>query len=103
MAGAAERLADAVVLTSDNPRGEAPERILADMRAGLADAGAAMILADRGEAIHAAVTASGAGDVVLIAGKGHEACQVIGDRVLPFSDRDEAAAALAKREGAWSR
>ncbi|HMM55462.1 MAG TPA: UDP-N-acetylmuramoyl-L-alanyl-D-glutamate--2,6-diaminopimelate ligase [Candidatus Desulfobacillus sp.] len=94
MGAAAARGADAVILTSDNPRDEEPRTILAGIAAGAPDA---RVIEDRGEAIRAALAQAGERDVVLIAGKGHESYQEIADRRLPFSDAECAAAALAQR------
>ncbi len=94
----AARLADRVVLTSDNPRSEAPEAIIADIRAG---APAAEIIVERAAAIRATVLAAHPAEVVLLAGKGHEPYQEIAGVRRPFSDAAEARAALAARaEGA---
>ena len=84
--GAAASAADRLYLTSDNPRSEDPERILDEVEAGIANADAVRI-SDRRQAIEAAIAAAGDGDVVLIAGKGHEDYQVVGDRVIDFDDR----------------
>jgi len=92
----AARRADAVVLTSDNPRDENPQAILADIARG---APGARTIADRSEAIRAVLAEADPGDVVLIAGKGHEPYQEIAGRRLPFSDVDCAVAALASRGG----
>jgi UDP-N-acetylmuramoyl-L-alanyl-D-glutamate--2,6-diaminopimelate ligase len=97
MGAAAARRADAVILTSDNPRDEDPQRILADIARGMPDA---RIIENRAEAIRAAIAEADVRDVVLIAGKGHEAYQEIAGRRLPFSDVDCAVAALAARGGA---
>jgi UDP-N-acetylmuramoyl-L-alanyl-D-glutamate--2,6-diaminopimelate ligase len=94
MGEAAARRADLVILTSDNPREEEPQAILADIAQG---APAARIVPDRAEAIDTALAEADVRDVVLIAGKGHEAYQEIAGRRLPFSDADRAAAALAAR------
>lgn len=88
MGAVAERYADAVVLTNDNPRTEDPQQIIDDICAGLKQPGAAHVETDRGDAIAYALQAAGPGDVVLIAGKGHETVQIIGNRTLPFSDRE---------------
>ena len=86
-------LADDVIVTDDNPRSENAAIIRREI---LAAAPGAREIGDRREAIHAAVAALQAGDVLAIAGKGHETGQYVGDKVLPFSDREEAlAAALA--------
>ncbi len=86
MAQAAEHGADLAVATSDNPRGEPPERILEDLRAGFAHPERAIFEADRRRAIARALAECGTGDVVLVAGKGHERYQEIGGRRLPFDD-----------------
>ena len=83
MGEAATRLADTVIVTDDNPRGEDPARIRADI---MAAAPGAIEVAGRREAIGRALEMAGAGDIVLLAGKGHETGQVIGKRVLPFDD-----------------
>jgi len=95
MGDAAARLADHVVVTSDNPRGEDPlaiiEEVLAGMEPGMAER---LVEPDRREAISQAVSRARRGDVVLITGKGHETTQVIGDRVVEFDDRQVAAELL---------
>jgi len=93
MGEVASRLADFVVLTSDNPRGEDPLAILAAIRAGLRVQH--LVEPDRARAIAAAVDAARLNDIVLIAGKGHEAYQESGGRRAPFSDAAHANAALA--------
>ena len=82
-------MADIAIATSDNPRGEDPEAILSEVERGLVASGATKYLkiTDRREAIRAAIGLANTGVVVLIAGKGHETTQVIGDRELPFDDR----------------
>ncbi len=87
MAAAAEAVADHLVLTSDNPRDESPEAILAAMRAGLANPDAAQTEPDREAAIRRALASAAPGDTVLIAGKGHETTQVTARGSVPFSDR----------------
>lgn len=97
MGEVAGRLADVVYATSDNPRGEDPESILKEIEVGLAGAsgpGGYRVVVDRGEAIRRALGEAEAGDVVVIAGKGHETGQDIGGAVLPFDDRLVAARAL---------
>jgi UDP-N-acetylmuramoyl-L-alanyl-D-glutamate--2,6-diaminopimelate ligase len=86
MAKVAESLADRIVLTTDNPRDELPEGIIDDMLAGLDEPGNAEIIADRGEAIRRAILDSRSGDIVLIAGKGHETWQETAGQKIPFSD-----------------
>ncbi len=94
MGRVAERLADAVVLTSDNPRGEAPERINAEILAGLLRPADATVINDREAAIAHGIDAAATGDVVLIAGKGHEHQQQLGTGRIDFSDYAIAAARL---------
>jgi UDP-N-acetylmuramoyl-L-alanyl-D-glutamate--2,6-diaminopimelate ligase len=78
--------ADVVVITDDNPRSEDPASIRAEMLRG---AIGAQEIGDRAEAIAAGVRMLGTGDVLLVAGKGHETGQIVGNRTLPFSDHDE--------------
>jgi UDP-N-acetylmuramoyl-L-alanyl-D-glutamate--2,6-diaminopimelate ligase len=99
MARAAAEGADDCVFTSDNPRSEDPQAILDEMKAGLADASSVRIIPDRAEAIAAVVGSAGPGDVVLLAGKGHEATQEISGVHHPFSDREHARQALAAWKG----
>jgi len=96
MAAAVEGLADRVVLTSDNPRSELPESILDAVQAGLTRA-PALRESDRAAAIAKVIAQADAGDVVLIAGKGHESYQEIAGVRHPFDDVDHAARALARR------
>jgi UDP-N-acetylmuramoyl-L-alanyl-D-glutamate--2,6-diaminopimelate ligase len=95
MGAVAARLADRIVLTSDNPRSEDPARILEAILAGVPAAAraAAIVESDRRAAIQRALAAAAAGDVVVIAGKGHETTQTIGGVSHPFDDREEARAA----------
>ncbi len=97
MASEAARLSDRVILTSDNPRFEDPEAILAEMAAGLdaTQRANALIITDRREAIRTAVALGQAGDVILIAGKGHEDYQEIQGVKHHFDDREEVIAAFA--------
>ena len=87
MAAVAERRADRVVVTQDNPRTEDPHRIVDDMREGFERPDATVTLLDRAEAIAFAVTEAADGDVIVIAGKGHETYQNIGGVKRPFDDR----------------
>ncbi|MDE6145434.1 MAG: UDP-N-acetylmuramoyl-L-alanyl-D-glutamate--2,6-diaminopimelate ligase, partial [Muribaculaceae bacterium] len=98
MASEAARLSDSVILTSDNPRTEDPRAILADMEAGLTaeTRPKATVIVDRREAINAAVALAEPGDVILIAGKGHEDYQEINGVKHHFDDREEAMAAFAR-------
>lgn len=92
-------LSDIAIATSDNPRSEDPEVILADVEKGLVASGATKYLkvTDRREAIRTAIGFANPGTVVVIAGKGHERVQVIGDRAIPFDDREVAAECAARR------
>jgi UDP-N-acetylmuramoyl-L-alanyl-D-glutamate--2,6-diaminopimelate ligase len=95
--GAAASCADHVILTSDNPRSEAPERIAEQIRSGIGPHADVRIQLDRRAAIHEAILDAFERDVVVIAGKGHEVGQIVGARVLPFDDAVEAHAALGGR------
>jgi len=97
MGAAAARLADRVYITSDNPRSEEPAVILAQISGGARTSGGTaelQVIEDRRAAIRAAIRDSGVGDLVLIAGKGHEDTQIGGAGTRPFSDREEARRAL---------
>jgi UDP-N-acetylmuramoyl-L-alanyl-D-glutamate--2,6-diaminopimelate ligase len=108
MGEAAVRGADVAVLTSDNPRSEDPEAILAEVERGLgglarveperlsASERAYAALVDRRAAIELAIASAEPGDTVVIAGKGHEDYQIIGRQRLPFDDREEARRALRR-------
>jgi UDP-N-acetylmuramoyl-L-alanyl-D-glutamate--2,6-diaminopimelate ligase len=111
MGAVAARLSDLVIVTSDNPRSEDPEQIIDEVKRGIvmpADrtppkghpaprSTPCLAIVDRKAAIARAVREARAGDLVLIAGKGHEKYQVIGDRTLPFDDVEVAREALARR------
>lgn len=90
MAGEAVKYSDMVIITSDNPRSERPEDIAADMIAGVPQSarGKVEVILDREEAILKALRMAGPGDVALIAGKGHETYQIIGDETRHFDDRE---------------
>jgi UDP-N-acetylmuramoyl-L-alanyl-D-glutamate--2,6-diaminopimelate ligase len=94
MARSAERLADRVVVTSDNPRTETPGKIIEDILAGLSAPQAVTAIEDRAAAIAWTIQQAADTDVVLIAGKGHEDYQETGGKRLPFSDYEMAAAVL---------
>jgi UDP-N-acetylmuramoyl-L-alanyl-D-glutamate--2,6-diaminopimelate ligase len=96
MGAAAAAGADAVVVTSDNPRGEAPDAIIAAILAGIPAVVPVQVQADRAAAIAAAIGAAGPGDVILIAGKGHETYQEVDGQRVPFADAAVARAALEK-------
>jgi UDP-N-acetylmuramoyl-L-alanyl-D-glutamate--2,6-diaminopimelate ligase len=89
MGAVASRLSDVVIVTSDNPRSEPPEAIVAEIRRGIPVGRGAEVhtLVDRREAIARALEMARTGDVVVIAGKGHETTQVLRDRAIPFDDR----------------
>ncbi len=102
MGRVAGELADLAIATSDNPRSEDPEAILASVEEGLRESGSTNyeIVVDRRKALRRAIELAGRGWAVLVAGKGHEETQTVGDRTLPFSDRAEITAALEERFGA---
>ena len=100
MGRAACSLSDLAIVTTDNPRTEDPARIFADIEAGLRGAFSNYeVVPDRGEAIARAVGAARKGDIVLIAGKGHETYQIFKDRTVHFSDAEAAAAAIRAKGG----
>ncbi len=96
MGAVATALADLAVLTSDNPRNEEPDRIIEDVRAGASGPGGLVVEPDRARAIAAALAGAEPGDVILIAGKGHEKGQDIGGHIIPFDDADVARAWLQR-------
>ncbi len=95
MGAVAEQFADRLIVTSDNPRTEDPARILQDIRTGLADPDRALFVTDRGEAIAEAGHLARPGDIVLVAGKGHETRQIVGTDQKRFDDREAVRAAFA--------
>jgi UDP-N-acetylmuramoyl-L-alanyl-D-glutamate--2,6-diaminopimelate ligase len=99
MGAIAHRLADAVVLTSDNPRDEAPALILSQILAGVAGDHQVAVIEDRHQAIAGTIGEAAAEDVILLAGKGHETYQETAGVRRPFSDEAEALAALQHRAG----
>jgi UDP-N-acetylmuramoyl-L-alanyl-D-glutamate--2,6-diaminopimelate ligase len=96
MGAAAAAHADVVIVTDDNPRSEDPAAIRAAI---LAAAPEATEVGDRAEAILRGVDALGPGDALLIAGKGHESGQVVGDTLYPFDDAEQASVAVAALDG----
>ncbi len=112
MGAVVARLSDVVIVTSDNPRSEEPARIIEDIMRGIspaADRGRAagqrqshLKIVDRRRAIERAIAVAQPGDMVLLAGKGHERTQVIGEKVLPFDDAAVAREALERRRAAES-
>ncbi len=93
----AERLSDYVIVTNDNPRTEDPAAIAADILRGMHNTHGCLVIADRGQAIDLAVQQAKPGDLVLIAGKGHEDYQIFASQTLPFSDVKQARLALQRR------
>ena len=88
MAGVAAAMADGIVITDDNPRSESAAGIVADIIAGFPQGIRATVIHDRGDAIRHALAGAREGDVVLVAGKGHENYQIVGAERRPFSDRE---------------
>lgn len=97
MGEVAARLADVVVLTTDNPRHEDPDEIIAEVRNGMEEPLELAVEPERDRAIAAGVAAAKRGDVLVVAGKGHETTQIIGEQVRTFDDRDVLRAALRSR------
>ncbi|MGZ3424731.1 MAG: glutamate ligase domain-containing protein, partial [Polyangiales bacterium] len=95
--GEAASIADRVVLTTDNARGEDPAVIAAAIRAGIAESAAVDTILDRAEAITRAIREAGPEDVIVVAGKGHERTQTVGGKVIPFDDTTAALKAFAAR------
>ena len=94
MAEIAARLADRVVVTSDNPRTESAQAILDDVVAGIPAGTDLVVEGDRAAAIAAAISEAAPGDLVLVAGKGHEDYQILGTEKVHFDDREEAEKSL---------
>ena len=94
----AERFADRVVVTSDNPRNEDARTIIEDIVAGIGNEQKVVVIEDRAAAIAWAIANANASDAILIAGKGHESYQEIGGKRMPFSDFAVASAAIAAGE-----
>jgi UDP-N-acetylmuramoyl-L-alanyl-D-glutamate--2,6-diaminopimelate ligase len=99
MGAIAANLSDVAVVTSDNPRTEDPQKILADVLEGIPESVKPIVEADRRVAIWEAIARAQPGDAILIAGKGHEDYQILGTEKVHFDDREEAEAALKKRYG----
>jgi len=93
----AGELADRVFVTSDNPRGEDPQAIIDEITAGVADAAGVVAQTDRGAAIMQAIVSAARGDIVVVAGKGHETYQIIGAQTRHFDDREAVRAGFARR------
>ncbi|MGO1297068.1 MAG: UDP-N-acetylmuramoyl-L-alanyl-D-glutamate--2,6-diaminopimelate ligase [Vibrio sp.] len=94
MANVAERFADHVILTDDNPRSESPEQIIVDMQAGLLHPEQCHVEHSRFDALSLALSLSTSDDIILMAGKGHEDYQIIGEQRIHYSDRESAQALL---------
>lgn len=94
MGAIAEQFADIPVVTDDNPRTEEPRAIINDILAGMLDAGRARVVEGRAEAVTNTIMQARENDVVLLAGKGHEDYQIVGNRRLDYSDRVTAARLL---------
>jgi UDP-N-acetylmuramoyl-L-alanyl-D-glutamate--2,6-diaminopimelate ligase len=88
MGQVADKLANFSILTSDNPRSEDPEKICLEILAGFSDKSKAKVIVDREKAIVEALKASRPGDVILLAGKGHETYQIFGEKKIPFSEKE---------------
>jgi len=99
MGAAASELADWVIITDDNPRHEAPAAIRTAILDGCAGPAEVRVIGDRAQAIERAAERAGPGDIVLLAGKGHESVQIVQDVAYPFSDREHAAALAAGSNG----
>jgi UDP-N-acetylmuramoyl-L-alanyl-D-glutamate--2,6-diaminopimelate ligase len=99
MGAIASELADLLIVTSDNPRSEDPGAIIRDITAGVDGPASVVVEPDRREAIRAAIRAGSPGDVVIIAGKGHEDYQIVKGVRLHFDDREEARSALGSVRG----
>tara|TARA_B100001769_G_C21542835_1_gene309981 strand:- start:190 stop:492 length:303 start_codon:yes stop_codon:yes gene_type:complete len=97
MAAISARLADRLVVTSDNPRTEDPQQILDDVVSGVPAGSDLLVDSDRASAIARAVAEASLNDLVLIAGKGHEDYQILGTEKIHFDDREEAEKALQIR------
>lgn len=97
MGAIAAELADRIIVTNDNPRNESPSAIADDIVAGIPDSADIEVVLERAEAIRTAIESAAGNDVVLVAGKGHETYQQIGDRTLPFDDAEQVRAVLEAR------
>ena len=92
----AERLSDYVIVTNDNPRSEEPSSIAAEILRGMNNPNGCLVIADRAQAIDFAIQQAKAGDIVLIAGKGHENYQIVGNDKFHFDDREVALDVIAR-------
>jgi len=96
MASIAQRLADRVIVTSDNPRSEDPRAIIEEIRKGFTTEAGVLIEVDRRKAIERAISTMNPGDLLVIAGKGHETYQLMGSERFPFDDAQEALESLTR-------
>jgi UDP-N-acetylmuramoyl-L-alanyl-D-glutamate--2,6-diaminopimelate ligase len=96
MAKISEQLANYIVVTNDNPRTECPQNIFDDINKGFSREHT--VIESRADAIAYAISHADKGDIVLIAGKGHEEYQIVGTKKIPFNDREQAELQLRKRE-----
>ena len=94
MGSVAEAIADKVILTDDNPRYENPEKIISDIQSGIKRLDGVDVIRDREQAVHKAIAQASEGDVVVIAGKGHETHQIVGDKMLRSNDAELIASAI---------
>ncbi len=97
MGGIAEKLADRLYVTSDNPRSESPEKIIDSILSGINRRADVHVEPDRANAIKLAVQGAGENDIVVVAGKGHETYQILVDRTIDFDDRIQVKSALEAR------
>jgi len=103
MGAVAERLAERIILTDDNPRTESGDRIIEEIQAGIRQHELALVERNRATAIRQAIADARPGDLVLVAGKGHEDYQIVGQHRLHFSDQEQVRAALETwQAGGWS-
>lgn len=98
MAQVAEKYADNLILTDDNPRSEQPEQIIKDMLAGLVEPNNAQVEHHRFQALAFALAHASVDDIILLAGKGHEDYQILGDNTIHYSDRESAQTLLELKE-----
>jgi UDP-N-acetylmuramoyl-L-alanyl-D-glutamate--2,6-diaminopimelate ligase len=99
MGAAAEKNSDFVFITDDNPRNENPSGIHKMIKSGIQDFNKVKVIADRAEAILTAVDMLDVGDGLLIAGKGHETEQIVGENIFPFDDFEQASLSVASLDG----
>jgi UDP-N-acetylmuramoyl-L-alanyl-D-glutamate--2,6-diaminopimelate ligase len=98
MGKVASELSDVIIITTDNPRTEDPEKIIEEIKKGIKDSRKVMIISDREKAIEKSIETAEKGDIILIAGKGHETYQIIGNRKIYFDDREVAEKYIKKRQ-----